>query len=235
MSKHSDEFLLIGLGEFGKNLAYYLIEEGFGVYGADKDEEVVDSMGQKLNGVFRVDATNKESLSQIGGMNDFAGVVVCIGDMQTNLITVHNLLELKVQNIFAKAKDSIHKKILEKMNVKNIIFPEEDSAKQLASKIRWPARYALLSLGDATLSEIAVPEIWTGKTISDADIDFRRKFGATVVAIKRTNDNEEASYIMEEIHKEELKEHDELIVFTTRGRLNKLIPEIEKLRKRHKK
>ena len=49
--------------------------------------------------------------------------------------TLTALKEGNVKHIIAKCKDSTHKKVLEKLEIDEIILPEEDMAKTLAKNL----------------------------------------------------------------------------------------------------
>lgn len=56
-------------------------------------------------------------------------------NMSASILAAYHLTESRIQNIYAKVNNDDHAKILKEIGVNNIIFPEEDTAKLLLSKL----------------------------------------------------------------------------------------------------
>jgi trk system potassium uptake protein TrkA len=127
------QYAVIGLGRFGSSLAKELINEGVEVLGIDRDEEVVNEMADVLTHAIVVDSTDEEALRSIG-IRNFDCVIVAIGDdIQASIMTAILLKEMGVGTVVAKALSELHGKVLERLGVDRVIFPERDMCWTISS------------------------------------------------------------------------------------------------------
>jgi len=73
--------------------------------------------------------------------------VVSIGeDIESSLLTVMALKELGVETVIAKAITEIHGKILSKLNVTKVVYPEKESALRLVKGVVQNLNYETINL-----------------------------------------------------------------------------------------
>lgn len=180
------DFCIIGLGQFGKILALELIAMGHTVVGIDKDPKIIDEMKDKIPDLYVLDATNPKALREIG-IKDFDTIVVAIGDnIEPNILTVQNLIDLGVEDIWARAESDVHERILRKLGVTQIYITERDTAMRMASLLHNPGIVDMIELLEGySVARIKVGPAFSGKSLKE--IDFRNKFGVLVIAIQRRN------------------------------------------------
>jgi len=178
------QFLVLGLGRFGKSIAKTLCELGHEVLAVDADEELVQSIAPHVTQAMQLDATDEALLASLG-VNNFDAAVVSIGQNTRDSILVCVLLkELGVPYLIAKANDDLHGKVLRKIGVDRIIFPERDMGVRVARSILMPNVLELMNLSDDyQIMEIRVPEKWVGNSI--IGLNVRRHFGVNILAIHR--------------------------------------------------
>lgn len=117
--------VIIGLGIYGMNVAKKLSEEGIEVLAIDRDMKLVEKASSFVTKAICVDITSIDTLEGIP-MKDFDIGIVGVGeDVSVSVIACLALKESGVQYIIAKAGDKLHKKILEKLDVDEIVLPEE--------------------------------------------------------------------------------------------------------------
>jgi trk/ktr system potassium uptake protein len=175
---------IIGLGSFGSNLVQALsAKKGIDIIAIDSDECKVNEIKEWAHQPITMDATNKENLISLG-LDDMDYVIVSSGPLlEPSILTVHILKEIGVKQIIAKALSEDHEKILRLVGATDIIFPERDEAVKLARQINAPNLIDYLPLQSGfVIQEIAAPNIFVGQTL--IEIDLRRKFKVTVLAIK---------------------------------------------------
>lgn len=127
--------IIIGLGRFGMTLARELAKENIEILAIDKDIHLVERASEFVAKAISISVYDEEAFSSIP-LEDFDLGVVAIGnDITTNIISCIALKDAKVKHIIAKCKDSTHKKVLEKLEIDEIILPEEDMAKTLAKEL----------------------------------------------------------------------------------------------------
>lgn len=180
------QFAVIGLGRFGSSLARELVNEGLEVLGIDRDEEIVDEMSNVLTHVVVADSTEEETLRSIG-IRNFDCAIVAIGDdIQASIMTAILLKDLGVKMVVAKALSELHGKVLERLGVDRVIYPERDMGIRVAHQLVNPNLLDYIELSkEYTIAELSVPGCLNGKTLKE--LDPRAKYGCSVVAINKKN------------------------------------------------
>ena len=117
--------LVIGLGVFGMSVARKLAEEGVEVLAIDKNIKLVEKASNFVEKAICMDITSLDALSNLP-IDDFDIAVVGIGEnISVSIITCLALKETKIKYIIAKAGNKLHKEVLEKLNIDEIVLPEE--------------------------------------------------------------------------------------------------------------
>ena len=117
--------VVIGLGIYGMSVAKKLSEEGMEVMAIDKNMKMVERASSFATKAICIDITNIDAFEGIP-IGDFDIGVVGIGeDVSVSIITCLALKEAGVNYVIAKAGDKLHKRILEKLDVDEIVLPEE--------------------------------------------------------------------------------------------------------------
>ena len=174
---------IIGLGKFGYTLGTNLLEQGHKVVGIDSNSELVARAQKLFTQVFEADSTQKQALEQIG-VSDMTHVLVSVGDSisASAMITMY-LKELGIPNVWAKAVNEDHAKLLTKIGADQVIIPEHIAAKRLADQITIPGIIQRLSFdSDMIIRELEI-EKFKGKTIRE--IDLTNRFDVQIIAIKK--------------------------------------------------
>jgi trk system potassium uptake protein TrkA len=175
--------VVIGLGIFGFNIAKDLYENGIEVIAVDKDKEVIQKIKDFSTKAVLADGTDKEVIESIGIQEDDV-VIISFGEnlAASTLITLH-LKEMKVKNIIVKAPNEDHKHVLEKVGATEVIIPERAMADKVAKSLISPNILDYIPLSeDYTISEIAPPASFMGKTI--AELHLRSKHHIEVIAVR---------------------------------------------------
>jgi len=177
------QFLIIGLGNFGFYLATQLYSKGHDVMAIDKSPVLVQSIKDHVTQAVVADATDAATLKAFGVKNVDTAVVGIGSVLGDSILAVLNLQELGIPHIVAKAISDPHKKVLEKLGVKDIIFPEKDTALSMAKKLDNPSLIDYLPFMEGYgIIELAVPEKFMGKSLKQ--INLTNRYGVQVVAIK---------------------------------------------------
>lgn len=184
MARHArtSTVVVVGLGRFGSALAEELYSEGHEVMGIDSDDSLVQSSSEFLTFAEVCDATNIDSLRQLG-VSDVQRAVVAIGDsLQASILATANLAELGVPEIWAKALNNQHRMILERIGAHQIVFPEGDAGRQVAHRISSRVQEYLELDEGFVLAELTVPDSFVGMTVMEAGM--RETYGVSVVCHK---------------------------------------------------
>lgn len=117
--------LVIGLGIFGMSVARKLSEEGVDVLAIDKDMRLVERASKFVNKAICLNINSLDALNNLP-MDSFDIAVVGIGEnVPVSILTCLALKETKIKYIIAKGGDKLHKEVLEKLDIDEIILPEE--------------------------------------------------------------------------------------------------------------
>ncbi|MEO0288735.1 MAG: TrkA family potassium uptake protein [candidate division WOR-3 bacterium] len=186
-------FAVIGLSSFGYYVATKLSEKGYEVIAIDSDESKIDDISNKVTHAIQLNALDEKGLKEVGLM-DVDVAVIAIKDIATSILLSSFLKEdLKIRKVIAKASDQKHGKVLEKIGVDRIIYPELESADRLANTLISPSIFDIIELSPSyNLVEIKTPEVFVGKTIEE--IDIRKKYDINIIAIKRKQPSTTDSY-----------------------------------------
>jgi trk system potassium uptake protein TrkA len=228
--KKEHVYAVIGLGNFGNAVATLLSEKGMEVLAIDADENKVENIVNKVAHAVQMNATNEQSLKEIG-MEDVHTAIVSVGDDIASSLLICTYLKdtLKIKNVIAKATDQKHARVLEKIGVDKIIFPEYESARRLADTLISPNIFDIIELSDKhNIMEIKAPSSFFGRTLEE--IDIRKRFDVNIIAIKRNvpkakddfeNDFEETT-IISPSPKEQIVEGDVLIMIGLKEHLENI-------------
>ncbi len=203
------QFIIIGLGRFGSSIGRELIQLGHEVLGVDRDEEKVLELSNVLTHVVEADATEEEELRSIGARNFDVGVVAIGDDIQASILATILLKELGVKKVVAKAVSDLHGRVLERMGVDRVVYPERDMGVRVAHQLVSPNLLDYIELSKQyTIAELAVPHCLSGKSLDD--VNPRGRFGCSIVAI-----NKPRGIIIAPVAKDVLIEKDVMVVIGT--------------------
>jgi trk system potassium uptake protein TrkA len=175
---------VIGLGRFGSAMAMTLTELGHDVIGVDGNAERVRQLADTITSAVELDATDERALRAVG-IQDVDVAVVSIGEnIESSLLVVMQLHELGIGTIVAKAVTPLHGRILEKLGVSRVIFPEREMAIRTAHALVMPNVIDYIELSrDFSIVEVPAPELFVDRTLKQ--LELRPKYGLTLIAIKR--------------------------------------------------
>ncbi|BCO09526.1 potassium uptake protein TrkA [Desulfolithobacter dissulfuricans] len=180
------EIAVIGLGKFGFYFAQTLAELGYKVVGIDNQSAKVQKARDVLAQVYRTDATNKDALEQLG-IREMTHVLVSVGDSiaASTMISMY-LKELGVEEVWVKAVNPDHQRLLYKVGVDTVIIPEQLAAVHLASKVAIPGFIQYASFDTEMSFQELVVDRWAGKTLKD--LDLTNRYGVQVIATRREDE-----------------------------------------------
>jgi trk system potassium uptake protein TrkA len=184
MKRKNKTFGVIGLGRFGYYVARTLAQGGAEVIACDVDEEKVREISEYVSLAYVLDATDAKALKE-SGIADVDVAVVSVGEnIEASILIVVQLKELGVKEIVAKAVNPLHGKVLEKLGVDRVVYPEKEMAIRVAHSLLVGEFIEEIPIGEKySLFELKAFDFMLGKTLKELDI--RRRFGVSVLAIKR--------------------------------------------------
>lgn len=179
----ADSVAVIGLGRFGSAVAHELVRTGVEVLGVDNDDELVQAHSGTLTHVVRADSTNEKALRQLA-IPDFDRVVVGIGtNIEASLMTASSIVDFKGPIVWAKAISEPHGRILERLGVQHVVFPEREMGKRVAHLVRGAMLDYMEVEDNFALVTTRTPRHLANMNLEQAKI--RATHGVTVIAIKK--------------------------------------------------
>lgn len=178
-------FGVIGLGQLGSAVATSLAKHGGEVIAIDSDAARVEAIKDDVTRALCMDATEEKTL-RAAGVADCDTVVLALGEHQLEeaVLAVMILRDLGVGRIISRAGSDVRAKVLEKVGVSRVVFPERQIGMAIARQILTPALHEMVPISAGhSLVEIDVSADMQGRTL--AQLHLRRAHGLNVVAIRR--------------------------------------------------
>ena len=178
------QFVVIGAGRFGREVATSLSAEGCQVMLLDSDDTLVQQMSERVTQAIRVNVCDDQALESLD-LGDMDVAVVAIGSkLEASILATMKLKELGIKTVVSKAGSAAHSKILSRVGADKVIFPEKDMAVRLARSLVSSTISDIIELSeDHSIIEIKAPDYLIGQSLAQADV--RSRFGVDIVAFKR--------------------------------------------------
>jgi len=176
---------VIGLSNFGITVCKELSVLKHQVLAVDIDKEVVQAYSNDIDHVVIADATKINALRDLG-IEKYDHVVVCVkDDIETSILIIMNLKELKVKKITLIAENAKYKQVFERIGADEIIIPDYDSAVGLANKLVNQSFLDYYEVADGYgIIKIKVNANYKQQTL--AELDSRNRFDVNIVGIIRS-------------------------------------------------
>lgn len=180
-------YVLIGLGAYGTEIARTLLEHDADIIVMDRDPAAVHQM--KVEGckyAVRIDNLDPSALAKFIKPNDT--VILSMGDaFEALILTIELLKGIGVKTIYARATKDIQYRVLIKMGITEILFPERHEGRRFALKLLNRNFHFIDEFAsDVFLIEVPVTEKLAGKTILEHEI--RTEYNINIVGLKHPSD-----------------------------------------------
>ena len=127
--------IIVGLGKYGKTIAKKLADSKVEVLAVDSDMHILEEVSPYVTKAICIDVTSEEAWNQLP-IKDFDIGVVCFGEnLSASILSCMILQERGVKYIIAKAGNKLHKNILNRLNIDEVVFPEEFVGESTAENI----------------------------------------------------------------------------------------------------
>ncbi|MBT4594713.1 TrkA family potassium uptake protein [bacterium] len=178
------KFGIIGLGRFGYQLALSLAEQGCEVLAIDKDEDLVDSISDKVTQAICLDVEEEETLVSIG-FNDVDTAIVATGEAFAQSVFITALLKkhLEIPRVIARATNHMHENILKLVGADKVVVLERDMGIKLAHKLSIPIIDLVHVTNSFTVTQIKAPEKFVGKKIDS--LKLIKNYHVSCIAVKK--------------------------------------------------
>jgi trk system potassium uptake protein TrkA len=179
-------FAVIGLGRFGTKLAVALAMSGSEVIAIDKNRDEVEKLRDQVSHAVRLDSTDEEALKAQGvDKADVAIIAVGQENFESAILTVVNLRQMGITQIYARAETLTSGEVLSKVGATEVIYPEIESAQRWAYKLIAPQIGEKIDIAPGySLARIKAPASFHGKTVEE--LQLRQKYNVNLVIVKRS-------------------------------------------------
>ncbi|WP_067724723.1 potassium channel family protein [Oceanobacillus damuensis] len=178
------QVVVIGLGRFGRSVCKQLYDLGHEVLAIDIKEERVNEVSNYSYYAVLANASDENALKNYGVKN-FDYAIVAIGDnIESSILCTLILKDMGLKEVWVKARDPHHRKILEKVGADRIIQPEKEMGVRIANQLDSGNLLDYIEISNEySIVELVATEKNSGKSL--VQLDVRAKFGCTILAIKR--------------------------------------------------
>ena len=188
MSIHKS-YAVFGLGRYGLAVAKELVNNGAEVLAVDVDESIVNSAISDIPFCKCADVTDAETIKQLGIANMDVVIIAMANNLEASVMSAMLCKEVGVNSVIAKCANEVHRKILSKVGVDKVVFPESESGTRLAKNLLSSGFIDIIELSnDVSLIELEVKPEWVGKTL--VELNLRKKYALNVIAIRQANNLE---------------------------------------------
>ncbi len=180
-------FMIIGLGQFGKNLVSTLYNSDVDLLVIDKDINSLEEVESMATQAVCADASKQEVLAQFD-LKAFDGAIITSShNLEFSVKTIMHLNEMGMPFIMAKATNEFEGRIFTKIGADKVIFPDREVGIRLGKEIAMGNYYDALDLSDKySITDLALPQVWNGKSI--IQLNLRKSYGLNVIGIRRQED-----------------------------------------------
>lgn len=181
---------VIGLGILGVSLAKFLTERGAEVIAIDSDMNRVEEIKDYVTVAVNLNATNERALRS-QDLEHVDQAVVCIGEnFQANLLTTVLLKKIGVKYVVTRASNPIERQILKEVGADELVYPEEDLARELAVRLTAESLLDMIPLSPSLgAAKVKAPKVMWGKALMD--LKLRKAYGINIIAIYEEDFDEE--------------------------------------------
>jgi trk system potassium uptake protein TrkA len=191
---------VVGLGQFGYQLAIGLSQKGFDVIAIDQEADPVEEIKDLVSQSIILDSTDEKAMRSIN--IDYVDIaIVSIGaNVQSSLLTTALLQRMNIQEIYVRGISLLQESILKSMGIKNIISIEKGMADQVVATFASQGVGQYVPISDRhSVMEVHVPSHMVNKTLKDLNV--RSQYRVMVVGIKareaHVNDDGEINYTIQ--------------------------------------
>jgi trk system potassium uptake protein TrkA len=183
----SDSVVVIGLGRFGVAVARSLRALGHDVLAIDHDAATVQQLADDLPHLVQADATDLETLKQLD-VGSYAHAVVSMGEsLESSVLTVLNLSQIGLKDIWVKAKNPAYGRVAERLGAHHVVYPETDMGERVAHLVTGKMIDFVEGDDGFAIAKTRAPAETLNKALSESNV-FQRH-GVTVLGIKRRDED----------------------------------------------
>ncbi len=183
----SRQAIVIGLGQFGLALARSLTRKGVEVLAVDRSDERVRAAASVVAEAVCFDSTDEGALARTNpARRDLCVCAIGAEAREASIITTALLRQMGAERVVARAADPLHERILRLVGAHEVVNPEQAFGERYATRLMYSTVLDEIELGeDLIITELHPPPSFVGRSL--ASVELPRRFGVTVIAVRRTH------------------------------------------------
>ena len=115
------QFVVLGLGSFGRSVALTLENMGCDVIVVDKSRETIQEIADRVTYAITADITEKEALSTLGTRNLDGAIIGVAENLEAGIMATLLCKEIGIPMVVAKAKNKLQGTILKKVGADTVV------------------------------------------------------------------------------------------------------------------
>ena len=181
------QYVVFGVDRFGASVARTLEAAGCQVTAVDHDPEKIQMIADEVSYAMTLDVEDPDAILDLELKNMDGAVVTMADQMEASIVAAMTCVEIGVPYIVARAKNEMHGRILERIGVNKVVYPEQEMGERIGRYIAAQDFMDWISLsGEFSLVELMMPPEWVGKSL--VELDLRNRYGINVVGMKKGNE-----------------------------------------------
>lgn len=181
------QFAVLGLGRFGGTLVEEFSKLNVDVLAIDQNQDVVNKYSDMATYVVKANVIDEANLKALGIRNIDHAIISFGEDIETSVLATMMLKDMGIKQVWVKAINNYHQKVLEKIGADRVIHPERDMARRLAHHVVSEKMIDYIELSpDYSLVEIMASGKLHNKSL--LELDVRAKYGCNIIGFQRGND-----------------------------------------------
>lgn len=179
------QFVVIGLGAFGKRVVEELSHVNVEIMIIDQDEALIEQYSERVNSSYIANALHEEVIRKLIPPGIDGAIIDLGGKVEVSVLVTNYLKKMGVRTIVARAESDEHGEILTLLGATQVVFPTREAAKRITPMLISADFYNYLPISDGlVIAEIRVPPELNGKTLIEADM--RNAYKLNIIAVRES-------------------------------------------------
>jgi trk system potassium uptake protein TrkA len=165
--------IILGVSTFARSLIEYVSANADAeIIAVDKDEKTVNEIVESVSRALIGDATNMELLKKLG-VADADHILVSVASIEASLLAVLHLRNLEAKHTTVEAISEPHRRLLELLQVDEVVFPEKQMAAFFGLRMLHPGfSGARMLVKGSSLVAASVPDELADKSVGTIEKDY---------------------------------------------------------------
>ena len=180
MAKNS--YAVLGMGSFGSKLALALAREGHTVLACDRDPVKINEIRDQVADAVIGDVSAEGTVHELN-VSKFDAVILGMSSYFEDQVLALTLLKQEgAKKVIVKSGNPIQERILYRLGADEVIQVDLDVATRLARRLSLANIADIFEFKGSAIADVSVPAELAGIPLKE--LDFRNKYGITILVIK---------------------------------------------------